>query len=165
MPTGNCPPKSGSIRSFQRHCSSCNSGATCAIVDLAAAKLFGLKIYPATQRATQAGGTGLKIVGEVHVTLYRDKLKLQLDALVAEKLYNTQILGGMNFLWDNRINPRVREQVIEIQKHIFPQTNLLSIAQTMSVQASIEQSPTNIFPISPQEIVVSTIPLQGTMSL
>lgn len=96
--------------------------------------MLGFKIYPATQRATQAGGNGLNIVGEIHVTLFRDKLKIRLDALVAEKLHNTDVLGGMNFIWDNDVIPKARQQAIEILKHTFPQTNLLSIAQTMSVQ-------------------------------
>ena len=110
-----------------------DSGATVTILSLRSAKRLNVTIHKASQQAVQADGlSGLKVVGECHETFERDKVKFRFDALIVEGL-SVEALGGMNFLYDNNIIPRVREGIIQVDKHMFPQTNVLATMKAMSV--------------------------------
>ena len=91
-----------------------------------------------TQDAIQADGVSqLVIVGEVHEVLCRNKVQLSFDALVCEHLNGTDILGGMNFLYDNSVVPDARKQTISVGKLVFPETNPLNVSKALSLASPI----------------------------
>ena len=64
-------------------------------ITLQKAKSLKMTVEQTSQDAVQADGISqLVIVGEVHETLHRNKVRLSFDALVCEKLNGTDILGG-----------------------------------------------------------------------
>ena len=98
-----------------------------------------MKIIKTSQDAIQADGISqLKVVGEVHETLHRNKMEITFDALVCEKLNGTDILGGMNFLYDNSIVPDARNQTITVGKMVLPETNPLNVAKALLVPSVIQ---------------------------
>lgn len=83
--------------------------------------------------AVQADGlSGLSVVGECCEILERGPVKMTFEAIVVEGL-SVPALGGMNFIYDNNIIPRAREELIEVNKHMFPQTNPLAIEKAMQI--------------------------------
>ena len=88
------------------------------------------------QDAIQADGISqLAVIGEVHETFTRNKVELCFDALVCENLNGTDILGGMNFLYDNSIVPDARRQTISVGKMVFPETNPLNVSKALSLHS------------------------------
>ena len=97
-----------------------------------------MSIGKTSQDAIQADGISqLVIVGEVHEILCRNKVQLSFDALVCEHLNGTDILGGMNFLYDNSVVPDARRQTISVGKLVFPETNPLNVSKSLSVTSPI----------------------------
>ena len=115
-----------------------------------------MKIYPSTQDAMQADGiSALEIVGEVHETLSRNKATVIFDALVCKGLNGTDVLGGMNFLYDNSIVPDVRKQVITVGKFVFPETNNLNVSKALAVTSS-SMSLSEAFPNTLAPLTISS---------
>ena len=105
-----------------------------------------MKIYPSAQEATQADGvSALEIIGEVHEVLLRNKATVIFDALVCKRLNGTDILGGMNFLYDNSIVPDARKQTITVGKFVFPETNYLNVSKALAVM-SLNMSQLSTYP-------------------
>ena len=75
------------------------------------------------------------------------------EAIVVEGL-SVPALGGMNFIYDNNIIPRAREELIEVNKHMFPQTNPLAIEKAMQI---------NIRQISQTEPLTAFVKSSGTV--
>merc|ERR1712096_189191 len=100
-----------------------DGGATLSLLTLHEVNRLRMKLGKTSQTAVQADGlSGLKVVGEVHEYLERGSLKVIFEALVVEKL-SVSVLGGMNTIYDNKIIPRAHEEIVEVNKHMFPQTN------------------------------------------
>lgn len=103
-------------------------------ITLKKAKSLKMHIYETCQDAIQADGISqLVIKGEVHETFTRNKVELSFDALVCENLNGTDILGGMNFLYDNSVIPDARKQTISVGKMVFPETNPLNVSKALSL--------------------------------
>ena len=104
--------------------------------------------------AVQADGlSGLSVVGECCEILERGPVKMTFEAIVVEGL-SVPALGGMNFIYDNNIIPRAREELIEVNKHMFPQTNPLAIEKAMQI---------NIRQISQTEPLTAIVKSSGTV--
>ena len=115
-----------------------DGGATVSFITVEKAKSMKMTIYETSQDAIQADGVSqLVIVGEVHEVFSRNKVNLTFDALVCENLNGTDILGGMNFLYDNSVVPDARRQTISVGKMVFPETNPLNVAKALSVDSSM----------------------------
>ena len=90
-----------------------------------------------SQSALQADGVShLEVIGEVHEYLTRNKATLVFDALVCRKLNGTEVLGGMDFIYDNSIVPDARKQIITVGSCVFPETNQLNANKALTVLAS-----------------------------
>ena len=114
-------------------------------ITLKKAQSLKMHIRETSQDAIQADGISqLMIVGEVHETFARNKVELSFDALVCENLNATDILGGMNFLYDNSIVPDARKQTISVGKMVFPETNPLNVSKALSVQLDASASKDSI---------------------
>jgi len=115
-----------------------DGGATVSFIMLTKAKSLNMKILKTSQDAIQADGISqLKVVGEVHEIFHRNKINITFDALVCENLNGTDILGGMNFLYDNAIVPDARKQTIAVGKMILPDTNPLNVTKALTLQGLI----------------------------
>ena len=125
-----------------------DGGATVSFITLTKAKSLNMKILKTSQDAIQADGISqLKVVGEVHEIFHRNKMEITFDALVCENLNGTDILGGMNFLYDNSIVPDARKQTITVGKMILPETNPLNVAKALTLQGLIpNQEPVSFTP-------------------
>lgn len=94
-----------------------DTGAETSMMKTSVAKANGATIQKTTQKALQADGvTQLKVVGEVHVTLSRCNLSLQLDALVVDNL-DVDVLAGTPFMITNDISLRPAKQQVTVQGH------------------------------------------------
>ena len=87
------------------------------MIKTSVAKAIGASIQKTTQKVLQADGvTQLKVVGEVHLTLSRSNLCLQLDALVVDNL-DVDVLAGTPFMITNDISLRPAKQQVTVQGH------------------------------------------------
>ena len=115
-----------------------DGGATVSFITLEKAKSLQMVIHKTSQDAIQADGVSqLVIVGEVHEVFNRNKIDLNFDALVCENLNGTDILGGMNFLYDNSVVPDARRQTISVGKTVFPETNPLNVSKALTIGSSV----------------------------
>ena len=115
-----------------------DGGATVSFITLEKAKSLQMVIHKTSQDAIQADGVSqLVIVGEVHEVFNRNKIDLTFDALVCENLNGTDILGGMNFLYDNSVVPDARRQTISVGKTVFPETNPLNVSKALTIGSSV----------------------------
>ena len=113
-----------------------DSGATVSLITMEAARRLNICMYPTSQRAVMADGTtGLKVIGEAHIDMNREKVVVQFDALVVEKLNDCDALAGMNFIWDNDVMQRHKQGAIEIKgKHLIPETDPLTLQIAMKIE-------------------------------
>ena len=119
-----------------------DGGATASFINVAKAKSLKMKIHQTSQDAIQADGVSqLVIMGEVNEKFNRNKVDLTFDALVCENKNGTDILGGMNFLYDNSVVPDARRQTISVGKMVFPETNPLNVAKALAINSLDQSSP------------------------
>ena len=78
------------------------------------ARSIDCPIHPTTQTAYQADGkTPLKVLGETHISLFRDDIELKFSGLIVDNL-DVDILAGVPFMEDNDIGVRPRGKLISI---------------------------------------------------
>ena len=114
---------------------------------------IGATIQKTTQKALQADGiTQLAVVGEVHLTLSRNHLNLQLDALVVDSL-DVDILAGTPFMITNDISLRPSKQEVTIQgcENVYygsrqPAGTIGSVRRTQTTVLRAPSSSTVIWP-------------------
>lgn len=101
-----------------------DSGSWVSCVLLSFAQTMNWKISPNAQLAKLADNTTvMRSVGEIHQTLSRNNWTVELHALVLTKLH-TNVIGGNNFLEDNKIEQSVSNKTITIHgKYVVPETN------------------------------------------
>lgn len=134
-------------------------GATTSMITSSCANRLRLRIYPASQLASQAdGNTPLTVIGEVHTQVSRGSSRYDLDALVVDKL-DVDILAGNNFLSKYDIVPRLatREIIIdntEVVKYGRPPFRQPSVARR--TQAYLVRSPTRTVLLPGEYITVDT---------
>lgn len=91
-----------------------DTGAEISMVKASTATYIGVPIKKSTQSALQADGvTPLNIIGEIHLTLTRDNVDLNLEALVVNDL-DVDILAGIPFMSSNDISVRPAKNKITI---------------------------------------------------
>ena len=91
-----------------------DTGAETNMIREAVAKSIGAKIGKSSQLARQADGvTPLNVIGETHLTLSRDGIDLQLDALVVADL-DVDVLTGTPFMTINDVSVRPARHEITI---------------------------------------------------
>ena len=91
-----------------------DTGATASLISLTKAKSLGLQILKTQHRAVQVDGeSDLKVVGEVHTSLFRETKQLTFQALVVDNMA-VDILAGTNFHVDNDVSARMAKGTITI---------------------------------------------------
>ena len=79
-------------------------GATVSFITLDETKRLSYKVETASQLARQADGdTLMHVLGEIHEKVTRGEVIFVMNALVVKKLNDATILGGMNFLIENKV--------------------------------------------------------------
>ena len=110
--------KSPILRAFYDHHPlhlTLDTGAETSMIKTSVAKAIGATIQNTKQKALQADGiTQLAVVGTIHLSLTRNHLNLQLDALVVDNL-DVDVLGGTPFMAANDISVRPSRQQVTIQ--------------------------------------------------
>ena len=91
-----------------------DTGAETSLMKSAVARSIDCPIHPTTQTAYQADGkTPLKVLGETHISLFRDDIELKFSGLIVDNL-DVDILAGVPFMEDNDIGVRPRGKLISI---------------------------------------------------
>ena len=130
-----------------------DTGAETSMIKISIANEIGATIQKTTQKALQADGiTQLAVVGEVHFTLSRNHLNLQLDALVVDSL-DVDILAGTPFMINNDISLRPSKQEVAIQgcENVYygsrqPAGTIGSVRRTQTTVFRAPSSSTVIWP-------------------
>ena len=108
-----------------------DSGAEVSMIKTSFAEYIGLPIAKTRQNALQiVGVTPLDSIGEVHITLCRDKQVLHLDALVVNDL-DVDILAGMPFMKRNDVVIR-------------PSKNQVTIGDSVVIHYLSDDSPSKV---------------------
>lgn len=95
-----------------------DSGAEISMIKTSVAHYIGAPIKKTKQTALQADGvTPLAIVGETHLSMTRDNINLQLEALVVNDL-DVDVLAGIPFMTSNDIAIRPAKHQITISDSI-----------------------------------------------
>ena len=126
-----------------------DTGAETSMIKTSVANQVGATIQNTKQTTLQADGTTpLTVVGEVHLTLSRSHLKLQLDALVVDDL-DVDVLARTPFMITNDISVRPSRQRITIMgsKVIYygsksPESTENHIRRTQAFVIRARSSPT-----------------------
>ncbi|KAK3100661.1 hypothetical protein FSP39_023313 [Pinctada imbricata] len=108
-----------------------DSGAEVSMIKASFAEYIGAPISKTRQNALQADGvTPLDSIGEVHITLCREKRVLHLDALVVNDL-DVDVLAGMPFMKRNDVGIR-------------PSKNQVTIGDSLVIQYLSDNSPSKV---------------------
>ncbi|KAK3085124.1 hypothetical protein FSP39_024755 [Pinctada imbricata] len=126
--------KSAQIKVFYQHHPvhlTIDSWAEVSMIKASFAEYIGAPISKTRQNALQADGvTPLDSIGEVHITLCRDKRVLHLDALVVNDL-DVDVLAGMPFMKRNDVGIR-------------PSKNQVTIGDSLVIQYLSDNSPSKV---------------------
>ena len=119
-----------------------DTGAETNMIKTHVAREIVATIKKSNQRAVQADGvTPLAVVGEVHLTLTRHNMNLQLDALVVDNL-DVDVLAGTPFMIINYVSIRPSKQQITIEgSHISYYGSPLPQSNNEQYQTYSSQSP------------------------
>ena len=91
-----------------------DSGATCNMIRLSAARRLDVHITPSSQSAHQADGSSpMKVVGETRLTFCRDSKSFQFEGLVVENL-DVDVLAGTPFMSTNDISVRPAKRLVTL---------------------------------------------------
>ena len=129
-----------------------DSGATTSFITKEMCMSLSLKIVPNGKLIKLGDGcTTLAAIGEVDVTLSRDKWNVRLRAIVVKTL-SSDIYGGMTFLIDNDISLRPSKGEIKVlNKYVIYQTNTMMLppqVRSMESKSKIIKPPRRrIFPV------------------
>ena len=108
-------------------------GATASLISESKCKKLDIHIYPTLHQAVQVDGSKLKVVGEIHSVVERDKLKLAFSALVVRNMA-AEALAGTGFHKENYIYSRMAtDKIVVFGKHYFNSTP--PIALTASIHS------------------------------
>ena len=83
-----------------------DNGATASLIKEKKCKELNITIHLTINRAVQVDGNRLDIVGEIHIMVNRDKLKLIFSAVVV-KTMSTDMLAGTRFHVENDVYSRM----------------------------------------------------------
>ena len=82
------------------------------VIPEALAKCLDTQIQPTDVKVRAANGTDILAAGQVLVTAYIDSLPIQLNAIISAQVH--EIILGLPFLHDNKVNRLYNEQFITI---------------------------------------------------
>lgn len=128
-----------------------DTGATCNMIRLSAARRLGAHMAPSSQSAHQADGSSpMKVVGETRLTFHRGANKFQFEGLVVEDL-DVDILAGTPFMSSNDISVRPAKRLITLADGaVFSygsnDTELARNAVRRTITLRAPPSPTTIWP-------------------
>ncbi|XP_078495652.1 uncharacterized protein LOC144751197 [Ciona intestinalis] len=96
-----------------------DSGAEANLIKQSLVEELNLNVSKSSQKACQADGTPLQVLGEIRINLERDNYDFHLEALVVQDLEN-QILAGIPFLSHNDISLRpAKHEIFLADGHKF----------------------------------------------
>ena len=135
-----------------------DSGSWVSCVKYDYAKQMGWKIFPNDHLAKLADNqTMLKSVGEIHEVLTCNNWCVNFHALVLPNLH-TNVIGGNNFIKENKVEQKINLHNIVIQGKIVPETNsnvgLPTHVNNIIVQAQLNKV------ILPKQSIKVPVPMQ-----
>ena len=111
-----------------------DTGATASLIKESKCNELNIPIHPTIHRAVQVDGNKLDVVGEIHIEVNRDKLKLTFSALVV-KIMSTDVLAGTGFHVENDVYSRMATDKIVVKgKYYFHSTPPLALTAVIKIK-------------------------------